>query len=288
MTGFGEVSHLGQDLQVSVTVRAVNGRHLDIRPHLPKEYFSLEAEIKKIAQSFVGRATVDIFVARKIFPGKKNFSAQVNKEVAKSLFKSCEDLRKALKIKEAVSLTHLLRWPEIINLEVDQKLISGEGEILLSLLEKALKSCNEQRRREGKALAEELGRLLNLLKGLVDKMQPLAAANQAQMRDLLTSRWEKLKMPGVDDTRLAQEVVIHLDRFDVTEEIARLREHISASLDMLKSEEVAGKKLEFFCQELLREVNTIGSKSQKPELTHLVVEAKGCIERLREQVQNVE
>lgn len=82
MTGFGEVSHLGENLQVSVTVRAVNGRHLEIRPHLPKEYFSLESQIKKIAQNQMARATVDIFVGRKVFPGKKNFSANVNKDLS--------------------------------------------------------------------------------------------------------------------------------------------------------------------------------------------------------------
>ncbi len=288
MTGFGEATHLGENLQVSVTIRAVNGRHLEIRPHLPKEYFSLESEIKKIAQDKIGRATVDIFVGRKVFPGKKNINTSVNKEIARELFKSCEDLRKLLKISEPVSLTHLLRWSEIISLDINQPVMGQESKLILSLVADAIGACNKQRQREGKALAQELKRLLDLLEDLVEKMRPLAVPNQEQMRELLLQRWEKLKITGVDDSRLAQEVAIHLDRFDVTEELARLREHIAVSQKMLLSREVAGKKLEFFCQELLREVNTIGSKSQKPDLTHLVVECKGCIERLREQVQNVE
>ncbi len=288
MTGFGEVSHLGENLQLSVTVRSVNGRHLEIRPHLPKEYLALEADVKKIVQNNIGRATVDIFVGRKVIPGKKNFSATVNKEMAKSIFKSYEELRKSMKIKEEVNLTHLLRWPEIINFELDQKLLKGESETLLKLVKKAIADCNEQRQREGKALAEELKRLLNLLFELVNKMEPLASPNQEQSRQTLMQRWEKLKGPAVDENRLAQEVVIFVDKYDVTEELARLHEHIAASLELLKSESVAGKKLEFFSQELLREVNTIGSKAQRSDLTRLVVEAKGCIERLREQVQNVE
>ncbi|OQW46868.1 MAG: hypothetical protein A4S09_02875 [Proteobacteria bacterium SG_bin7] len=288
MTGFGEVSHLGENLQVSVTVRAVNGRHLEIRPHLPKEYLSLETDVKKIIQNNVGRATVDIFVSRKVISGKKNFRATINKDMAIGVFKSYEQLRKYMKIKEEVSLTHLLRWPEIINFEIDQKLLKGESETLLRLVKKAIADCNEQRKREGRALAEELKRILNLLFELVQKMEPLAIPNQEQSRQTLMQRWEKLKGPAIDENRLAQEVVIFVDRYDVTEELARLHEHIAACLELLKSESVAGKKLEFFSQELLREVNTIGSKAQKSDLTRLVVEAKGCIERMREQVQNVE
>jgi uncharacterized protein (TIGR00255 family) len=288
MTGFGEGSHLSESLQVSVTVRAVNGRHLEIRPHLPKEYLAFESEIKKMIQGHIARATVDVFVGRKTLPGKKNVTTTVNKEMAKTIAKSYDDLKKALKIKEEISLTHLLRWPEVINLEVEQKLAKGEEEVLLKLLKKALADCNEQRKREGKALADELRRQLNLLFELVNKMEPMSTPNQENVRKTLMQRWEKLKSPAVDENRLAQEVVIYLDRYDVSEELARLHEHIAASLEILKSESVAGKKLEFFCQELLREVNTIGSKSQKSDLTRVVVDAKGCIERLREQVQNVE
>lgn len=289
MTGFAEESYHGKDMQLTVSLRSVNGRYLDVRPHLPKEYFSLEAEIKKHIQSQITRSTVDLYVSRKIFPGKKSVKTVFNETLAHDLYKGFDQIRKKLKIKDSVSMNHLLKWPEVVSLEMDSSLVDGESKIFFELLEKVLKKCNHERAREGDFLFKDIKKHLTELSNLCTKMEPYSQANQELVRQNLQQRLTKLKnTENIDESRIAQEVVLFLDRSDVSEELSRLREHIAACLGALKSETILGKKLEFFCQELLREVNTLGSKSQKPDLTHLVVEAKGCIERLREQVQNIE
>ena len=289
MTGFGQESVEAEDYQLDVVVRSVNGRFLEIRPHLPKEYLSFENEIKKIIQTKIARSSVDLFVTRRSTTKAKSLEVVVQKELAKKLFDSMTQLKKHLKITDKTTLTHVLRWPEVLRLEQKDQVTSDEKDSLTKLLEAALEKCNEERKREGISLHNLMKGYLVSLRELARKMKELSPVNQDEVRATLQQRWKKLEMPGVvDEQRMAQETVIFLDRADVSEEMSRLGEHIMACLKLIDESGPHGKRLEFFSQELLREVNTVGSKSQKSNLTQLVVEAKATIEKFREQVQNIE
>ncbi|MDZ4661762.1 MAG: YicC/YloC family endoribonuclease [Pseudomonadota bacterium] len=289
MTGFGQDSVEAEEFQLDVVVRSVNGRFLEIRPHLPKEYLSFENEIKKTIQGKISRSSVDLVVTRRATSKTKSLDVVVQKELAKKLFDSMTQLKKHLKITDRTTLAHVLRWPEVLRLEQKEQVTSDEKEALMSLLESALERCNEERKREGVSLFNLMKGYLVSLRELTRKMKECAPLNQDEVRATLQQRWKKLEMPGVvDEQRLAQETVIFLDRADFSEEMSRLGEHIMACLKLIDENGPHGKRLEFFSQELLREVNTVGSKSQKSNLTQLVVEAKATIEKLREQVQNIE
>lgn len=289
MTGFGQDSVEAEDFQLDIVVRSVNGRFLEIRPHLPKEYLSFENEIKKIIQNKILRSSVDLFVTRRSTSKAKSLDIVVQKEFAKKLFDSLGVLKKHLKLTDKTTLTHVLRWPEVLRLEQKEHVTSDEKDSLINLLESALERCNEERKREGISLHKVMKSYLTSLQDLASRMKELASGNQEEVRANLQQRWKKLDLPGtIDEQRLAQEVVIYLDRSDLSEEMSRLSEHIVACLNLIDENGPHGKRLEFFSQELLREVNTIGSKSQKSNLTQLVVEAKATIEKFREQVQNIE
>lgn len=289
MTGFGQESAEAEEFQLDVVVRSVNGRFLEIRPHLPKEYLSFENEIKKTIQAKISRSSVDLFVTRRSTSKAKSLDVVVQKELAKKLFDSLGVLKKHLKLADKTTLTHVLRWPEVLRLEQKENVTSEEKDSLINLIESALERCNEERKREGISLHNLMKSYLGILQDFATKMKVLAPGNQEEVRANLQQRWKKLEMPGVvDEQRLAQEVIIFLDRSDLSEEMSRLSEHISACLKLIDENGPHGKRLEFFSQELLREVNTIGSKSQKSNLTQLVVEAKATIEKFREQVQNIE
>ena len=159
----------------------------------------------------------------------------------------------------------------------------------LKLVAKATKLCAVERRREGKALENSLEKYLNDLQKLLARMESFIEGANRDMQKRFMERFAKSPFgEKVDAERLAQEVAVYLDRCDVSEEIERLREHLRHCRQLLKAPGATGKKLDFYSQELLREVNTIGSKSQLAPMTELVVESKGLIEKIKEQVQNVE
>jgi len=177
----------------------------------------------------------------------------------------------------------------VLQVEEREEVSEAEKEAVFKLVSEAMMACDRERRREGQALEAELQRLCARLEDLVGRMEALKAEANADLERRYRERLQKLGFEGrVDDQRIAQEIVIQLDRADISEEMVRLREHVKAYRELLKSQEPQGKKLDFYAQELLREVNTIGSKSHIAKLTSLVVDAKTVVEKIREQVQNAE
>lgn len=276
---------------VDVAIKSVNGRFLEIRFHLPREYADLEAVFKSQLSKTFARGTVDVYINR-----SRKMSAPtvtVNSHLAKAWVESYRELGKTLKIKGEPTLEILSQVPELFVVDSSSTVSSEESEQVKALVAAAAKACDQERLREGDALKSELLNLCVQLEKLADEAQTLKAeANtelERRLKDRLHEQFEKRSIEGkVDDQRIAHEVVMLLDRADISEELARLKEHLKAYRTLLKSGEPQGKKLDFYAQELLREVNTIGSKSHIAKLTHIVVEAKTLIEKIREQVQNVE
>ncbi len=280
-------------VELEIAVKAVNGRYLDIRFHLPREYAGLESEFKNLLVQTFRRGTLDIYVNR-VRSESETAEIRVNHALARSWLESYRELGKALKLKgKEPSLELLSRVPEVFAVEHFTDVDDNEVHLAKSLLSEAAEACHREREREGKALASELDRLCARLEAIAEEAENLKEAAKAELeRRTLNRLQDHLKKLGfdnkIDEQRIAQEIVISLDRVDIAEELQRLREHLRAYRELLKSSTSEGKKLDFYAQELLREVNTIGSKSHIASLTSLVVEAKTLVERIREQVQNVE
>lgn len=305
MTGFGRATNRGKSAaqavaagesasdaaSIDVSVRAVNGRFLEMRFHLPREYAGLEADFKSQLSKTFARGTVDIYVNR--VAAQTHASVEANEELAKQYLAAHAKLAKATGLKQEATLDWLSRQADVLTIRQTDELSASEQQEAKRLVEEAAKACDTERTREGKALAQELEKYCANLEDLSKKIEALKSEAKVDLeqryKDRLTTGLHKFGAgQHIDEQRIAQEIVIQLDRADISEEIQRLGEHIKAYRQLLKSGDPQGKKLDFYAQELLREVNTIGSKSHIAKLTALVVEAKTLVERIREQVQNCE
>ncbi len=283
--------------------RSVNGRFLEIRVHLPREWAELEPEVRTLAQSILSRGTVDLHITRsKTAPTRSR--VEVDEHMAKEWLGALQKLAKTSKIGKAnleIPLEVLAKAPDVVRVVSDERISTVEKSKVLKVAKDALKALEKERLREGAAIRKELLSLLSMLDQVVRKVSKQADGAPDDLRARLKTRMDRLEgaglqPPTVDDSRFHQEVAILIDRGDIREEIARLAAHLKVYRDLIeakgefkdKPSAPIGKTLDFYAQELLREVNTIGSKSQTAELTRLVVEAKTCVEKIREQVQNVE
>lgn len=289
MTGYGTARVHSKDVTVEVSIRAVNGRFLETRFHLPREFVSFETDLKKILGQSLLRGTVDVFVSRRVKNVANKAQMTVNDALAKKYLGAYKHLSKELGISYQVHLEALARLPEVIKVEETFELLPGEEKVLKKAFTEACKNCDKERIREGQALRKDLQKLLLSLEKQVKVISDLRGEANAQLQEKFEQKIRaRLKGNEIDPTRLSQEIVIQLERADINEELSRLSEHIKNYRQLVASQQAEGKKLDFYTQELLREVNTIGSKSQVAKITHAVVEAKTLIERLREQVQNVQ
>ena len=290
MTGYGFARFTSDSLDMDVTIRSVNGRFLDIRLHLPKEYLSIESEIKSKITKFFTRGTVDIYVNRRSL---EQSEIKVASEIGQKWAKAYRDLAKTLKIAPKLSIEHIATLPNVMVIETISEISTSEKKTFYQVCDQAVKQCLKERIREGQALKKGISEMLVSFKENVAQIEAIRSeANGALEARLKKRLFEKANETfgglDLDPIRFAQEVVYQIDRSDINEEVQRLNEHIQHIVNLIESKECHGKKLDFYCQELLRETNTIGAKSQIAELTRLVVLAKTTIEKIKEQVQNIE
>lgn len=287
MTGYGASQIKTRQLEIEVHVKSVNGRFLEIRFHLPKEYAPFENDLRKVF-SGVSRGTIDVYVHRKPAIEARLQTVNIRTQNAQHWAKTLKSLAKTLGIEQELSLRDILQMPYVMEHQDRLSLAPGELKVVEGQLKKALQKCQAVRAKEGAVLKKEL---LNQIKNLENKIVDMEgwrdeALKSAQQR--LKSRIATIEAEQLDASRLALETALLIDKMDVHEEVVRLREHLKACRGLIQAGEARGKKLDFYCQELLREVNTIGSKSQLSSLTQAVVDAKSIVEKFREQVQNIE
>lgn len=289
MTGYGTARVQTKDVTVEVSIRAVNGRFLEPRFHSPREFAAYESDLKKTLGSTLLRGTVDVFISRRVKSSAAKSQILVNEKLASKYMSAYKQLSKQLGLPLQVHVEALARIPDIIKVEDTYELFLGEEKVLKKAFVEACKNCDKERVREGKALRKDLLSLLVSLERQIKAITELREEANAQLQDKFEQKiGARLKGNEIDPARLSQEIVIQLEKADINEELSRLSEHIKNYRQLVSSAQAEGKKLDFYTQELLREVNTIGSKSQVAKITHAVVEAKTLIERLREQVQNVQ
>ncbi|MFK8139289.1 MAG: YicC/YloC family endoribonuclease [Bdellovibrionales bacterium] len=287
MTGFAAVEKEGEGVRLSIRLRSVNGRFLDIKPHLPPDYFAVESEIKKRIAKSLQRGTVDIYIQRK----KSNLNSKVkvtsNVSLAKAYLKSYKQLATEVSLEMDLGMQSLSKVQGVLSVEESTSLSAKEKEFLLSCVDLVVEKAAKERLREGKATFKDLKGLIISLEKEISEIGKHRKQVNSELKDRYMDKIKKLGI-DLDEARLHQEIVVQVDKSDITEEVLRLKEHFRSMKELLEATKPVGKRLDFYTQELLREVNTIGSKSQHSGITKRVVEAKGIIERVREIVQNVE
>ncbi len=291
MTGFGRVEFDVEGTGFAAEVRTVNHRHLDVSARLPRMASAFELPARKAVQSRFGRGKVDVSV--QLAPGQAIATeVEIDEAVAQRYVAFAEELAERRGTSAELPVAALLGLPGVAR-SVEHALSPEALEAaLLAAVVEASEQAARMRAREGEALDAELRQRLETVSRIVAEIEPRAGEVVAAARERLRKRAEQLRdETGVlDEARLHQEVVLAADRLDVTEEIVRLRSHVSQFLEVLGGDdaEPVGRRLDFLLQEMGREANTIGSKASDAALAHRVVDLKTELERIREQVQNVE
>lgn len=288
MTGFGRGNYLGKLKQVTVEIKATNHRFAEVQVKLPRQFTALEERIKREVLQQISRGHLEVFVKLED-AGQPVRELQVDKALALAYYKELKELAEAAGLPCEVRVIDLAVLPEVCQLkepEENMELIWAE---LLPALQDALANLLEMRRLEGQKLKEDLVSRVAVLRELRGKIAAKSPLVVRLYRESLATRLQELLEEGaVDETRLAMEVAIFADRANIDEELVRLESHFAQLEQNLQEENQVGRKIDFLLQEINREVNTIGSKANDLEITQTVVQLKSELEKIREQVQNIE
>jgi uncharacterized protein (TIGR00255 family) len=288
MTGFGRAELARDSIHIVAEIRALNQRFFELKLNLPRTWGPYEAEIRKMVQGVVARGRVEVFIrCTRVGPPKAKL--QVNDELARTYVRELRRLGRSLKLNGKLGLEAILQRPEVFHLvEVEEEPHLGHH-LGLEALRRALKTMETERVREGRALKRDFESRLKLLAAALPRMDGLAAdARKAIYANFETRIRELLAELPVNEKRLHEEASAAAQHGDITEELTRLHVHLDGMGALLKRTGPIGKSIEFLLQEINRELNTMGAKAQNAKMSQLSVELKGEVEKMREQVQNVE
>jgi uncharacterized protein (TIGR00255 family) len=289
MTSFGRSnSEEGKKRVFTVEMKSVNSRYLDVNIRMPKSIISLEEEIRKMISNSLNRGKVDVFINIKNY----NEGAGVPKvdiNLAQGYLQCLKEIEEKLNIKNDISVMQIARFPEVITMIEEEDKIDEIWEELKPLISSSLDMMINMREVEGEKLKEDILIKINQIEELVSKVEEFADSIPKVFKQKLEERLKDLLgNVEVDENRIATEVCILADKATVDEEIIRLNSHINQVRETLKLNEPIGRKLDFIVQEMNRETNTIGSKSSDIKMTNIVIDIKNILEKIREQVQNIE
>lgn len=288
MTGYGRVKVENAYREILVEVRSVNHRYLDLNIKVPRIYGFLEDAVKKAASAVLARGKVDLYVSVRAKEGS-DMKITPNMPVIDGYMAALQAVAQRYGMEQSVTPQQLLQMPDALAVdkeEADAEVLTAE---VLDVLQQALAEHSAMRDREGKKLCEDIAYRADLIRGYVDFVEQRSPVSVEEYRQRIAVRMEEI----LDGSELAQqrilnEAAIFADKVSITEEIVRLRSHLGQLATMLQSPVAVGRKLDFLVQELNRETNTIGSKANDYEIAKVVVEMKAEIEKIREQIQNLE
>lgn len=288
MTGYGSASVAFPGGQVSAELRTVNHRFLEMKMLLPRLFLPWEDEFRQQISAQVGRGRLELTLS---LAGRapRTYSVSLNHELAQAYHAALTRLQKDLSMDGPLDLQLLASRPELFQVVEKPGLSSAEIQAAKKAVQDALRALERQRSREGKFLQRDLRRRIASLSKVRRAVAVRTGRVQTASRDKLAARVRTfLAGAEVDQTQLLQEVVTLTQKSDITEELVRLHSHLEVMTDLLRKHEPVGKRMDFLLQEINREINTIGAKADDAPIRHLVVEAKEEVEKLREQVQNIE
>ena len=288
MTGFGRATRKSQHLQIEAEVRALNQRFIEIKLAIPRGWGAHEAELRKLVQGVIARGRVEVAI-RHLGPKPSRNRLHVDERLAEEYVAELRRLAKRLKLSGNLGVEAIVSRPEIFQ-SLEEPTDANAGlDLGLNALKRALVALEAERAREGRILQRDLAAHLKRIEQVIPKIAALAEKSRVEIMANFEERMRRLlaELP-VNEKRLHEEAAGAATRADISEELARLRAHTQALHGLIGKEGPVGKEIEFLLQEVNREVNTIGAKSQNAELSRLTVEVKGRLEKMREQVQNVE
>lgn len=289
MTGFGAGTADASGARVAVELRGLNQRFLDVRVNLPREYTPWEGTVRERVRAVVERGRIEVSITRTLRAAGRRARIAVREDLAAAYVRAARSLGRRLGVGGAITLPDLLRFPDILSVDEPGPDIAGEEPAVWRALATALAAFDTDRRREGAHLARDMRTRAAGLQRLAGRLKRLAPGIDANLRRQAAERIARLA-GGItlDPARVAHEVATLAERSDFTEELVRLDSHLKALAEALRQAGPVGKRIDFLLQEIQRELNTSGAKVADLEVGRLVLEGRGEVEKLREQVQNVE
>ncbi len=288
MTGFGRAEHAGDQLIARVEISSVNRKQGEVVVQMPRSYSELEARIRKAVLSCVSRGRIHVAISI-----EKSASAgaqvDVNLELAKALELAFTRLSATLERSVTPAASDFLRTPEVFSFDQEEADADAAWTVIQPALQNALKNLVDMRSSEGDDLETDINARLDSLAQLADQIETHAPSVLENYRQNLQRRLSEAELEvDLADERIVKEIALFADRCDISEETTRLRSHLRRFHEYLQNDEPSGRPLDFLCQELNREFNTIGSKANDAILAQLIVTSKTELEKIREQIQNVE
>ena len=288
MTGYGSAKGTVDGLEFTIELKSVNNRFLDTAVRLPRSFLFAEDMIKSCVQKHISRGKVDVFVTMGS-SGAGEMQVKVNENLARGYIDAVRAIAEKYGLPIDLTAQSVSRFPDVLSVEkrdVDAETLS-EG--LRVILEEALQDFDRMRLREGEKLRDDVLSRLKIIDALVSKVEEKAPQTVEEYRRRLEQKMaDVLGAAGIDENRILAEAALFADHVAVDEETVRLRSHMAQLDGMIRGESPIGRKIDFLVQEFNREANTIGSKCQNSEIAHVVVDLKSEIEKIREQIQNIE
>jgi uncharacterized protein (TIGR00255 family) len=282
MTGFGKSMSDYNSKKVSVEIRALNSKSLDLNTRIPACYKELENELRKMASAALGRGKVDFVISIDSIGDQSAVS--INSALAQTYYNDLKAINEEIGEKAEDYLSIIMRMPDILNSN-KETIADQEKNWLLGIVADSLANLNEFRRKEGEELEREYAERINDIRELLKGVSKYEQERTETIRDRMRKAIEELQTGGVDENRLEQEMIFYIEKLDISEEKMRLSNHLNYFEETMATE-MAGKKLGFIAQEIGREINTLGSKSNHAEMQKLVIGMKDHLEKIKEQILN--
>ena len=288
MTGYGSAKGTVEGLEITVELKSVNNRYLDTSVRLPRSFLFAEEAIKSAVQSHISRGKVDVFVSVDS-SAAGDMTVKVNEPLLKGYIEAIRHISEEYSLANDMTALSVSRFPDVLSVEkkdLDAEAISAG---ISAIVEEALRDFDAMRQREGAKLRDDVLSRLETIDRLVSTVETDAPKTVAEYRKRLEQKMQEvLGSTGIDENRILAEAAIFADHIAVDEETVRLRSHMSQLTTMINGNSPTGRKIDFLIQEFNREANTIGSKCQNSNIAHVVVDLKSEIEKIREQIQNIE
>jgi uncharacterized protein (TIGR00255 family) len=277
-----------KNMKVNIELRSINSKYLEVSSRLPAVFSDKENELKEIIGKMITRGKINVLISIDK-NSNNNLSLQIQPEIIKDYYNLLNQIKKTVNVKEDIKLEHLLKFSEVFKADDNSVQLQYWDEIKKAF-QKALTDLYKMKKIEGKTLEKDISARVNGMEKNLDKVVKISDANLKANKKRLTERVDKILGDKglIDQNRLEYELVMLTDKLDITEEVTRAKSHLKYFMNNMKEPELSGRRLNFLVQEINREINTIASKSNNSDISQFVVEMKEELEKIKEQLQNVE
>lgn len=288
MTGYGSAKGTVEGLGITVELKSVNNRYLDASVRMPRSFLFAEDAVKSVVQKHISRGKVDVFVSVDS-SAAGDMSVKVNEPLLRGYVEAIRHIAEEYSLPDDVTALSVSRFPDVLTVEKNDLDAEAISQGIVEIAELALQDFDAMRLREGEKLRDDVLSRLETIDALVSTVERESPKTVAEYRSRLEQKMaEVLGTAGIDESRILAEAALFADHIAVDEETVRLRSHMAQLRTMINGNSPTGRKIDFLIQEFNREANTIGSKCQNSDIAHVVVDLKSEIEKIREQIQNIE